>query len=68
MESRLSWRFGRSQYRPREAYLDEHREEFRAQIAEGVLQAERGELVDGEEATERLRRDLDELFGKGWGG
>ncbi len=51
--------------REREAFIDEHREELRAQIAEGVLQAEHGELVDGEEAMERLRRDLDEQFGEG---
>jgi hypothetical protein len=51
--------------REREAFIDEHREELRAQIAEGVLQAECGELVDGEAAMERLRRDLDDRFGEG---
>jgi antitoxin ParD1/3/4 len=51
--------------REREAFAGEHREELRAQIAEGVRQAELGELVDGEEAMERLRRDLDEQFGEG---
>jgi predicted transcriptional regulator len=50
--------------RDREAFLAEHREALRAQIAEGVAQAERGQLVDGEEAMERLRRDLDEQFGE----
>jgi antitoxin ParD1/3/4 len=51
--------------REREAFIDEHREELREQIAEGVAQAERGELVDGQEALERLHRDLDERFGEG---
>jgi antitoxin ParD1/3/4 len=51
--------------REREAFIDEHRDALRAQIAEGVLQVERGELVDGEEVMEQLRRDLDEQFGKG---
>ena len=51
--------------REREAFIDVHREALREQIAEGVSQAERGELVDGEEAMERLRRDLDEQFGEG---
>ena len=46
--------------RDREAFIDEHRDELRSQIAEGVAQAERGELVDGEEAMEQLRRDLAE--------
>jgi len=44
--------------RDREEFIDEHREELRAQIASGVAQAERGELVDGEEAMERIRREL----------
>ena len=51
--------------REREAFIEEHREELRDQIAEGVAQAERGELVDGQEALERLHRDLDERFGEG---
>jgi len=51
--------------REREAFIEEHREELREQIAEGVAQAERGELVDGQEALERLHRDLDERFGEG---
>jgi antitoxin ParD1/3/4 len=46
--------------REHETFLEEHRDELRAQIAQGVLQAERGELVDGEEAMERLRRELGE--------
>jgi len=44
--------------REREAFIGEHREELREQIARGVAQSERGEFVDGEEAMERLRRDL----------
>jgi antitoxin ParD1/3/4 len=44
--------------RDREEFIDAHREELRAQIAIGVAQAERGELVDGEEAMERIRREL----------
>lgn len=51
--------------RERETFLEEHRDELRAQIAEGVAQAERGELVDGDAAMERLRRDLDERQRKG---
>ena len=46
--------------RERETFIEAHRDELRAQIAEGVLQAERGELVDGEEAMDRLRRELGE--------
>jgi predicted transcriptional regulator len=42
--------------RERETFIGAHRDELRAQIAEGVAQAARGELVDGEEAMERLRR------------
>ena len=50
--------------REREAFIDEHRPVLRAQIAEGVAQAERGELADGEEAMERLRRDLNGRVGE----
>ena len=46
--------------REHETFLEEHRDELREQIAEGVLQAERGELLDGEEAMDRLRRELGE--------
>ena len=46
--------------RERDAFVEEHREELRAQVAAGVSQAERGEFVDGEEAMERLRRELGE--------
>lgn len=44
--------------RDREAFIDKHRDELRSQIAAGVAQAERGELVDGEEAMEQIRREL----------
>jgi len=50
--------------REHEAFLEEHREALRALIAEGVAQAERGELLDGEEAMERLRRELGERSGE----
>jgi predicted transcriptional regulator len=38
--------------------LFEHRESLRDAIADGAAQADRGGLVDGEQAMERLRRDL----------
>jgi putative addiction module CopG family antidote len=44
--------------REREAFLFEHRESLRDAIAGGAAQADRGGLVDGEQAMERLRRDL----------
>lgn len=44
--------------RDREEFIDGHRDELRAQIAVGVAQAERGELVDGDDAMERIRREL----------
>jgi antitoxin ParD1/3/4 len=43
-----------------ETFLAAHLGDLRAQIAEGVAQAERGELGDGEEALERLGRELRE--------
>jgi len=46
--------------REREAFVEEHCEELRTQVAAGVAQAERSELVDGEDAMERLRRELGE--------
>jgi antitoxin ParD1/3/4 len=42
----------------RETFISVHCRELRDEIARGVAQAERGELVDGEAAMERLRRDL----------
>lgn len=50
--------------REREVFVAEHRATLRAQIEEGVAQAERGELVDGEDALERLRREIDDRFGE----
>lgn len=41
-----------------EEFVGQRREALRAQIAAGAAQAERGQLVDGEEAMERIRRDL----------
>jgi len=40
-----------------EAWLLEQREAVAARTATGFAQAECGELLDGEEAIERLRRD-----------
>jgi putative addiction module CopG family antidote len=51
--------------RERETFLEEHTDEIRTQIGAGVVQAERGELVDGDEAMERLRRDLSERHREG---
>lgn len=50
--------------REREAFIGEHRADLRAQIARGVAQAERGEFVDGEEAMERIRSDLNGRAGE----
>src|SRR5271157_2280391 len=44
----------------REALFASHREELRAQIAEGVAAEERGELRDGGEAIVDVRRRIDE--------
>jgi len=41
------------------------REEIRRKIAEGVAQAKAGQLVDGEEAFERLRKRVDAHRKKG---
>ena len=46
-----------------EVFFDANRDEFRAKIARGVAQAERGELRDGEEVMAELDRELDEEFG-----
>jgi Arc/MetJ-type ribon-helix-helix transcriptional regulator len=47
-----------------EAWLAEHRSEIAAKIGEGYSAAQRGELIDGEEAraklSERKRRRLSE--------
>ena len=43
-----------------ETFLAAHLGDLRAQIADGVAQAERGELADGEEALQRLGRELRE--------
>ena len=37
-----------------------HRESLRAEVQRGIDQADRGELIDGEEAFARLRRRNDE--------
>jgi antitoxin ParD1/3/4 len=50
--------------RDREEFIDERREEIRAQLAQGIAEAERGELLDGEEAMERIRRDLARRHGE----
>ncbi len=42
-----------------------HRNELRAQIAEGVAAEERGELRDGEEAVADVRRRIDERLRRG---
>jgi len=39
-----------------EEWLSDHRAEIAAKIEHGFAQAERGELVDGEEAFQRLRQ------------
>jgi antitoxin ParD1/3/4 len=44
----------------REELFASHREELRAQIAEGVAAEERGELRDGREAIADVRRRIDE--------
>lgn len=44
--------------REQEAFLDQHSDEIRSELAAGIAEAERGEVVDGEEAMERLRLDL----------
>jgi antitoxin ParD1/3/4 len=49
----------------REELFASHREELRAQIAEGVAAEERGELRDGEEAISDVRRRIDERLRRG---
>ena len=49
----------------REEIFAAGRDAMRHQIAEGVAQAERGELVDGDEAIAEIDRQLDEEFGGG---
>jgi predicted transcriptional regulator len=44
----------------REELFASHREELRAQIAEGVAAEERGEFRDGAEAIADVRRRIDE--------
>jgi antitoxin ParD1/3/4 len=51
--------------REHEAFIEGHREALRTLIAEGVAQAERGELLDGEEVLERLRQQLVERSREG---
>ena len=43
--------------REHEAFIERHREALRALIAEGVAQADQGELLDDEEVMESLRQD-----------
>jgi antitoxin ParD1/3/4 len=49
----------------REEFFASHREELRAQIAEGVAAEERGELRDGAEAIAAVRRRIDERLRSG---
>jgi antitoxin ParD1/3/4 len=49
----------------REELFASHREELRAQIAEGVAAEERGELRDGAEAIADVRRRIDERLRSG---
>jgi antitoxin ParD1/3/4 len=49
----------------REELFASHREELRAQIAEGVAAEERGELRDGTEAIADVRRRIDERLRRG---
>lgn len=49
----------------REELFASHREELRAQIAEGVAAEERGELRDGGEAVADVRRRIDERLRRG---
>ena len=51
--------------REREELFASHREELRAQIAEGVAAEERGELRDGREAVADVRRRIDERLRNG---
>jgi antitoxin ParD1/3/4 len=49
----------------REMLFASHRDELRAQIAEGVAAELRGELRDGAEAVEHVRRRIDERLRSG---
>ena len=49
----------------REQVFSTQRERLRAQIAEGVAQAERGELIDGEQAVAEVRRRIDKRLASG---
>jgi antitoxin ParD1/3/4 len=49
----------------REDLFASHRDELRAQIAEGVAAEARGELRDGEEAVADVRRRIDERLRRG---
>jgi putative addiction module CopG family antidote len=49
----------------REELFASHREELRAQIAEGVVAEERGELRDGGDAIADVRRRIDERLRRG---
>ena len=51
--------------REREEFFADHREELRAQIAEGVAAEGRGELRDGGEAIADVRRRIDERLRRG---
>ena len=51
--------------REREELFASHREELRAQIAEGVAAEERGELRDGSDAIADVRRRIDERLRRG---
>lgn len=46
--------------REREELFASHRDQLRAQIAEGVAAEERGELVDGAKAVADVRRRIDD--------
>ncbi len=49
----------------REELFASHRDELRAQIAEGVAAEERGELRDGGEGIADVRRRIDERLRRG---
>jgi antitoxin ParD1/3/4 len=49
----------------REDLFASHRDELRAQVAEGIAAEERGELRDGEQAVADVRRRIDERLRRG---
>ena len=51
--------------RDREDLFASHREELRAQIAEGAAAEERGELRDGDKAIADVRRTIDKRLRMG---